>query len=525
MKRIMGATTLLLVLVSALAGCKSTGGLSTAGGKEKITYWTPINVNAVSVIQNYDELLMYQEVEKKFNIDLEFKHPPTGQQAEQFNLMLASRDLPDVLEYDWVSSYSGGPGKAISDGIIVSLNDLIEDGKMPNFKKVVDDNPGLVKMLTTDKGDYYVFPSLSLDTYTNFGGFYLRKDWLDELGLDVPETIDEWEAVLTAFKEKKGATAPFSVIKEYMSESNNNIWTPAFGVGMHFYVEDDVVKFGPMEEGYKEYLKLMKKWMDNGLLDQDVISNDWKIVDAKMLSGKSGAGYGAVGAKFGKYLTLAKETGDTSFNLVAAPQVVMNKGEKSGFGNYVPEYTGSDSAAITTKNTKRELTAQVLDYFYSEEGAKLKNFGVEGVTYNDENGYPRYTELITKNPDGLAMSQAMAKYFRANVGAPGFSNAPEYLEQYYEYDGQRDAIKIYNDNVEENAKNYYPVQAAMTPEEASEYASIMNEVDTYRNEMFVKFLIGTEPIENYDKFIDTMNSLGMQKALKIKQDAYDRFIK
>ena len=45
-----------------------------------------------------------------------------------------------------------------------------------------------------------------------FSGPILRKDWLDELGLEVPETIDEWENVLAQFKEKKGATAPLTIL-------------------------------------------------------------------------------------------------------------------------------------------------------------------------------------------------------------------------------------------------------------------------------------------------------------------------
>ena len=521
MKRFMGATMATVLLVSGLAGC--SGEKKATGGKEKLTYWTGINVNAVSVIQNYDELLMYQEIEKKFNVDLEFKHPPVGQNTEQFNLMIASRDLPDIMECNWLKEYSGGPGKAISDGIIVSINDLIDGGKAPNLKKVLDENPNLAKELKTDKGEYYVFPSIADRNYTNFGGFYLRKDWLDELNLEVPETVEEWETVLRAFKEKKGASAPFSVIKEYMFESDNNIWVPAFGVAMHFYLDNGVVKFGPMEEGYKNYITLMKKWMDEGLLDQDVVSNDWKIVDSKMLSGKTGAGFGAVGAKFGKYMTLAKEGGDTAFDLVAAPQISAVKGEKTGFGNYSPVYSGANSAALTTKNKNKELSAQVLDYFYSDEGNILANFGVGGVTFNDENGYPRYTELITKNPDGLAMAQAMSKYMRVNTGAPGYTNRPEYLEQYYEFEGQKEAIKIYNANSELNEKNFYPAAASLTPEESSEYASLLNEINTYRYEMLVKFLLGTEPIENYDKFVQTMNDLGMQRVLEIKQAAYDRY--
>ena len=96
--------TIAFILAAALAagtvlsGCSGKDSQSAGtDGKQKITYWAAINVNAVSVIQNYDELLMYQELEKKFNVDLEFKHPPAGQEVEQFNLLISSRFVQDLI--------------------------------------------------------------------------------------------------------------------------------------------------------------------------------------------------------------------------------------------------------------------------------------------------------------------------------------------------------------------------------------------------------------------------------------------
>ena len=228
---------------SMLAGCSSNKKVDS-DEKVKLTYWAAINVNAISVIQNYDELLLYKELEDKFNVDLVFKHPPAGQETEQFNLMITSMDLPDLIEHNWLQ-YKGGPGKAISDGVIQPLNDIIAN-HAPNLKAILEERTELKKELTTEEGDYYVFPSLSSGSYSTFGGSFLRKDWLDDLGLSVPETIDEWENVLIAFKEKKGATAPYSTIKEYLSITNTNIFNSAFDVGKGFYVDNGVVKYGPL---------------------------------------------------------------------------------------------------------------------------------------------------------------------------------------------------------------------------------------------------------------------------------------
>ncbi len=521
--------TIAFILAAALAagtvlsGCSGKDSQSAGtDGKQKITYWAAINVNAVSVIQNYDELLMYQELEKKFNVDLEFKHPPAGQEVEQFNLLISSRDLPDMVEYGWLN-YKGGPGKAISDNIIISINDYM-DSSAPNLKKLIEQKPDLEKQLTTDKGDYYVMPALSYDTYTNFGGLFLRKDWLEDLNMAVPETIDEWETVLTAFKDQKGATAPLSYIKEYLSMAENNTWHNAFGTGRSFYLDNGKVKYAPAEQGYKEYIQTMKRWLDNGLLDQDIISNDWKNVDSKVLSGKTGAVTGALGAKFGKYMTLAREGGDERFAMVAAPVPVKNKGDVPKFKSVMQEYDGSGSVAITTKNKNPELSVRIMDYFYSDEGAMLKNFGVEGVTYTLQDGEPVYTDLITKNPDGLAIAQAMAKYTRCNVNAPGLNNDKRYLDQYYTFPEMKEAIKVYNEYAEECRETNYPAAASFTTEEASEVSTIQQEIDTYRNEIFVKFLLGTEPLDNFDQYVEKLNQIGLPRILEIKQAAYERYI-
>lgn len=113
--------------VLGLTGCGG-GGSDIKQPEEKatsFTYWVPMNANIATRIQNYNEVAMYQQREKDSGIHIEFIHPALGQEAEQFNLMIASRDLPDLVEYNWVN-YQGGVQKAIDDGVIIKLNDYID---------------------------------------------------------------------------------------------------------------------------------------------------------------------------------------------------------------------------------------------------------------------------------------------------------------------------------------------------------------------------------------------------------------
>ena len=114
---------------------------------------------------------------------------------------------------------------------------------------------------------------------------HIWKDWLDELGLEVPTTMDEWHTVLTAFKEKKGAAAPYTF--EY---TNNQYLTSdpfayAYGTNRSFYVgSDGKVHFGATEEGYKEFLTTMAQWYGEGLIDPDLATLKNDQVSAKTVS-------------------------------------------------------------------------------------------------------------------------------------------------------------------------------------------------------------------------------------------------
>lgn len=60
---------------------------------------------------------------------------------------------------------------------------------------------------------------------------------------------------------------------------------------------------------------------------------------------------------------------------------------------------------------------------------------------------------------------------------------------------------------------------------ASTYASIMADIDTYKSEMFNKFVMGAEPLDRFDAFAETIQSMGIEQAIHIQQAALDRFNK
>lgn len=303
-------------------------------------------------------------------------------------MMLASGEYPDIMEIDFYN-HPGGPNKAISDGYIIALNDYMQYA--PNLVKYLEEHPEVDKMCKTDDGTYYAFPFIRGDkSLIVFSGLMLRKDWLDDLGLEVPTTIDEWHTVLTAFKNEKGAEAPLSFLISSLKTSA--AFAGAFDVRSGLYVDNGVVKYGEAEPGYKEFITTMRQWYSEGLIDKNVATLDSKILDSNVLDGKTGAMIGNVGGGMGKWVEAMKSI-DPEFELVAAPYPSLNEGERVRFGQYDNMVQAYGSASISSTCQDVELAMRYLDYGYSEEGHMLFNFGEEGVSYNMVDGYPQYTDL------------------------------------------------------------------------------------------------------------------------------------
>jgi putative aldouronate transport system substrate-binding protein len=487
---------------------------------ETLTYWAEMTGNLVGVKASLDEVPFFQEWQKRTGVKLKFLSPPAGQAQQSLNVMLASGDLPDMIEYDFLNGYPGGPEKAIADGYILKLNDLI-DKYAPNLKKYLQEHPDIDKMVKTDNGSYYAFPFIRGDEYLQvFQGPIIRKDWLDDLGLPVPETIDDWTKTLRAFKEQKGASAPLAVNSKprFFNDGGNGAFIGAFGVNRGFYQENGVVKFGPAESGYKEFLRLFQQWYKEGLIDKNIATADSKSVDSNWASGQTGASIGNAGGGIGKWQPLVAAR-DPKAVLVAAPYPVLHKGDTPMFGQKDNPYSTGGIVAVTTSAKDPELAVKMLDYGYSDEGHMFFNFGTEGVSYNLVDGYPKYTDLLMKNPDGLAPAQAMSLYIRGSYNGP-FIQDKRYAEQFFALQTQRDAIDVWKKT---DVDKYKLPPLTPTPEESSEFATIMNDINTLVDEMTLKIILGTESVDKFDSYVTKMKSLRLDRAIEIETAALQRY--
>ncbi len=523
-KMVLKAVCLVLVILAISGLTMAAAPLS----KEKLvlTAFAPFNPSKTGgAISNYGELPIYKILAEKTNITMKFIHPPVGQEKEQLNLMVAAGDFPDVIEWEWMN-YMGGAEKAIRDGAATPLNKMLPK-YAPNLSRLLKQNPQIRKEMLTDKGTIYCFPFLRKDPFLrSTWGFQLRKDWLDKLGLKVPTTVNEWYTVLKAFKERdpngngKADEIPLIATGLHGNPYGNNAlryWTFPWGIEYGFYHVKGVVKYGPAEPEFKDWLKTMNQWYREGLIDPDFISNDDKSFDAKVLNDIAGSWHGTSSGNFGRFTALAQKK-NPDFHLVGAPYPLGAAGKPYNlYSSAAKQFPGS-GAAITKSNKHVIETVKFLDYAFSPEGHMLFNFGVEGLTYKMVNGYPQLTDLIAKNPK-LPIDQAIGAHFRG-VDQPPCEMDRRIYEQRVFLPELRDSIKLW---ATADISRVMP-SVSLLPEEVRKYSDIMNEVTTYTDEMTVKFIVGRVPLSKYDDYLQTINKMGIKEAVAMQQASYKRYL-
>jgi putative aldouronate transport system substrate-binding protein len=491
------------------------------GYPEKLTYYVTLDGNTAATMKSYSEVAVYKKLEEITKTKVEFQHPASDPKMarEQFNLLMTSGKLPDVIEWDW-RSVSRGPDAYIQDKRIIRLNELI-DQYAPNLSKLLKEKPELRKMITTDGGNIYCFPFLRGDDYLlTFNGPIFRQDWLDKVNMKVPTTIDEWEKVLKAFKANdlngngKADEIPFLLDLNMLWV--NHLFLGSWGITNWYYQENGKVMFGPVQPQFKEYLTLMNRWYNEGLIDKDYATTNDKLKDAKVTGNQLGAFVGNTGGGIGKYMGLMKGK-DPTFKLVAAPYPVLKAGDRPILGQKDVLFNGF-GAAITTDNKHPEETVKWLDYAYSPEGHMLFNFGTEGESYKMENGYPKYTDLIMKNPQGLSVAQAMSRYIRGNSSGP-FVQDKRYMEQYAQLPEQKQSIDIWMNA--ENKKQMPLIN--LNADETNKLSSINNDIKTLLEEKMARFIMGAESLDKFDDFVKTIKGMGLDEAIKIQQAALERY--
>ncbi|MGN7383055.1 extracellular solute-binding protein [Paenibacillus sp. SAFN-117] len=496
---------------------RDVGGLKLpiADKKLELSLWAPSGGNFRG--KDFNEKLSFQKMEENTNIHIQFQHS-TEASAEAFSLLMSSGQLPDMI---FNEAWDREAGKYGQKGALLPLEDLI-DKHAPNIKRILDENPEIRGQITSPDGHIFYLPNLVLDSENLTQMFpQVRKDWIDKLGLKMPETIDDWYEMLKAFREQdpngngKQDEIPFVTVN-----LNNVMMTfaPAFGVEFGFFVEDGKVKYGPHDPRFKEVVEFLNKLYNEKLLDPNyLVDTTFQTLTEKVTTDLAGAWFGWSGSYMGNFTTLMEGKHPT-FEIAPALPPKGPRGDQRHVSFRWP--AAGVGLAVSSQTKHPEEVIRWLDYQYSEEGVLLNNFGVEGKSYDLVNGEPVYKKEVTHPEDGLTNTQALLNH---TIGGGTWATIadPRYAEQIRIANGQTEnPLELYGKYIDFDAK-LPPVQ--FTPQENDVIVPMMADIDTYVNETINGIIMGRIPVDSYDNVISQLEKMGITKVLEQYQSAYDRF--
>ncbi|MGL5258563.1 MAG: extracellular solute-binding protein [Lachnospiraceae bacterium] len=250
---------------------------------------------------------IFMRLQEETNVEIEWTAIQSDQWGDKITLKMAD---PSQMT-DFIFNAGFGDNDLLKygkQGVIIPLEEYI-DAYMPNLKKIFDEYPEYRTMSTDAEGHIWALPWIeqlgsektAIQTVGNMS--FINQKWLNFLNLDIPETVDEFEQVLIAFRDNasalqnefgiEGDIIPMSCI---VNDQDPSILINGFGEGYgdndsgrHIAVTDNrEVISTATQSGYKEGITWLNKLYNEGLIDAESFTQDWSTYVAKGKSGRYG---------------------------------------------------------------------------------------------------------------------------------------------------------------------------------------------------------------------------------------------
>lgn len=300
----------------SLTACGQKPGYEVRGEANTDTSQTDFSIlgGMSALSKGYDDNVVLNQLQEDAGINIDWT-VMSESLAEQVNIRIAGDELPDAFMGVGFSNYD--LSRYGDDGTFIDLTPYLTEEYMPNLAKILEENPDIRSAITMDDGYIYGLPSgermgtagigaeedYSIYTIPQFS--MINKAWLDELGLEVPTTLDELHTALQAFKDNDmsakyygnapGSTIPMSTgFDEWCW--GQNIFYAGFGftnwpndVCNDLVLRDDgTVEFVCVSDAYRDAVTYFHDWYADGLMDIEMFSQDSTQLISKCSQGYVG---------------------------------------------------------------------------------------------------------------------------------------------------------------------------------------------------------------------------------------------
>ncbi|MBW4085590.1 extracellular solute-binding protein [Paenibacillus sp. S150] len=474
-----------IMVITVFSGCSGNNSASSPGQEEAGGSSTgeqadsPLALTLMLPIfkTNYpkDGSPVAAEVEKQTGTKIHFEWVPNASYADKFNITLASGKLPTIMYVADVKASSFV--NAAKSGAFWELGPYLKD-----YKNLGQSNPVILKNSAIEGKNYGIYRGRPLGR----NGIVFRSDWLEKVGLQTPQTVDDFYNMLKAFKEKdpdgngKDDTYGMVLVKwsgQWASGFDTiKLW---FGTPNKWGIQDGKLVPEHQYPEYLEALKFMKK-----LYDEKLINSDFAVMDSgkwtdPIVNNKAGVIVDVIdtGARIDDKIHAAlvkegKDEPDKHFvdvtGGVTGPDGQLHTLPTSGFSGIlaIPK-----SAVKDEEGLKEILT--FLDRLNEEDMQTMLSYGLEGQHYKLADGFVEVssdTVLLESEVEGL---NQMLTFIPETI-AKQVKQTPLRIKQ-------EEVIKANEANVVVN-----PAEAFIS----SVYSLKGSQLDNIINDARIKFIVG-----------------------------------
>lgn len=573
MKKKMLALLLSACMVISMAGC-SSGGEETAAGNtgggggegsnaasaEAGDTSLPEGFNATGMpIMNekitlkvwieggadidWEQNRFVKEIEEKSNIKLQIISTPLSDALQKRNLMLASGDYPDLILTDWPTVFTKSDimQYGVKEGVLLPITDYI-DKYGNNMKRIFEYNPSYRDRCVAPDGEIYGFARFSECYHCSaYPKIYLRQDWMDKLGLKMPETTEELREVLRAFVNddpngngKKdeigmlGATTWNTMVEYALMGMSFQTVKPDFWLSLG--TDGKSVEFSPSTDAYREGLRYIKSLYDEGLIDgasftqkEDQLAQTVRTephVVGMYVCDHAGMGYDnndPVEAE--NYQILIPVAGPDGFRRQGQN---ANEGEVQGF-----------HAVITDVCKYPEAAFRLIDeFFYDDDYNMERKYGERGLgwdycpegTKNVFGGDARYiVNSLTEDQNAEIGKGTMMVGPQADLAPFRLSMLPE-VDDIYQPGNYEQRITLDTQKVEQYIPKERLDYTVFIPlDMADDYAEIQTNLNSFVRMATVQFITGERDIETgWDQYLSELDSYRVDRYIEIYKAAAGR---
>jgi putative aldouronate transport system substrate-binding protein len=438
----------------------------------------------------------------------------TTDSREAHNLLIASGDIPDIFGggaiRDFVNQY--GP-----EGAFLPLDDLIAE-HAPNLQAFMDRYPERFAAIRAADGNLYYVPYFPDGVFGR--GYFIRQDWLDALGLEQPQNVDELYEVLVAFRDQDPNGSGMADEIPYFARQWEELirlvtlWdgrSSGSDTYHDFLVEDGKITHPYVGEGYRTGIANLARWYAEGLIDPEVFTRGSSARDFLLSENLGGMTHDWFASTSGYNDRLKDTIPGFAFRPFIPPASVS--------GVRMEEHrrilVKPDGWAIGFQNEHPVETIRYFDFWFTEEGRRLANFGIEGEQYDMVDGVPVYRDEVL-NGDQSVVSQMYA------IGAQHWRG----FQQDYEYERQwTNPIALEGIALYEAGDYLVPdfLGVTFTSDERAVYDRYWPQIRTYMLERQQAWILGASDIEaEWDDYLSTLERMGINDVLEIMNTAYAR---